>query len=417
MLFWSFLIVNFIIQSKSQGAEFIIINGFGFTMIPLSLLAYASLAFTNDAYPKKFLFLVPFAVILTNILLPLEISFTTKAMPYAFVGALPLFYVSYCYLVKRAQITGLMAFHAVVLILLAIHSFNFAFFRMEPEAQLWGWPVAYAIYQLLAGLLPALTIDFYHREDELRLTKIIEAKTSHLESANAQLAKAVEQKNYLFRTLTHDISTPLSIARMKIDLFARQPKNPEKFCDDISDVTKRMEELVNQVQLFASFKAEKMNLITEEVDLVSCIRSVEALFEERLKLKDLSLVYSVDELERVKIIVDKQSFINSVMTNIISNAIKFSDPGGGIKIETSSHDNGFISLKITDNGIGMPESLRQKIFDFNAQTTRPGTQNEKGTGFGLPIIAKIVESYGGNIQVYSKERSTDEPESYTQIEL
>ena len=316
---------------------------------------------------------------------------------------------------RTSQITPLMKFHAIVVLLLAIHTFNFAFFRMEPDAQLWGWPVAYALYQLLAGLIPALTIDFYYRKEEVRLQQIIEDKTNELRHTNSDLNEALQQKQYLFRTLTHDISTPLSIARMKIHMFKSNPTDVDKFINKISDITLLMEQLVNQVRTFESIQSDQKIPIQEE-SLIKAINVIETIFEDRFQSKKIKFSYDKDELSKYQVNVDANSFINSVLMNIISNSIKFCRIGGSIKVAAFKDNSGKIKLIIEDDGIGMPEEIRTNLFDFESKTSRRGTSNEPGTGFGAPIIKKLLHAYGGDVEVESQEQ-TDDQKSFTRFTL
>ncbi|NQZ19704.1 MAG: HAMP domain-containing histidine kinase [Bdellovibrionales bacterium] len=407
-LFWLSLIINFIVQANSQLGVDNIVLGYAFSVIPLSLLSYSSLAFVREKYPWKWMLPLALLCIFTTIvLLKNEYPFTITALPTSAAGAIPLFYCCYIYLFKQRRLSSpLIKFHAIILFALGIHSFNFAFFRMVEGAQLWGWPVAYALYQILAGLIPALTLDFYHRNEEERLNEIINERTLQLTDSNNALKSALQQKMYLFRTLTHDISTPLSIARMTIDLFQPSKSSIENFTRRISDLNLRMENLVHQVRSFESIQSGIKTFELKEENLLTCVKSVESMFENRLAEKNIKCIYDKSLLNQVEILVDSDSFINSVLMNLVSNSIKFCHQGGKIYFSAKQQNNEKINFTVEDNGIGMPEHIMHNLFDFDAQTSRKGTKNEAGTGFGAPIVKKIIEAYGGNISVTSKEKSS-----------
>ena len=63
-----------------------------------------------------------------------------------------------------------------------IHCFNFAFFRMVPEAQMWGWPVAYALYQILASIMPVTSLEYFHRGEKRRLNSLVKNRTARAKS-------------------------------------------------------------------------------------------------------------------------------------------------------------------------------------------------------------------------------------------
>jgi signal transduction histidine kinase len=96
------------------------------------------------------------------------------------------------------------------------------------------------------------------------------------------------------------------------------------------------------------------------------------------------------------------SFMNSALNNILTNAIKFSFPGGVITI-AARNLGAAVELSVTDRGIGMSEKLLADLFDISKQTSRNGTSGEKGTGFGMPLLKKFVSLYGGAVEIESKD--------------
>ena len=132
------------------------------------------------------------------------------------------------------------------------------------------------------------------------------------------------------------------------------------------------------------------------------------LMEFQLKGKNITVEIDIDP-ER-EVLVEKTSFINSVINNLITNAIKFSYPKSKIEIKeirNSANNAGenFIEICIRDYGIGMSEKMVRDIFDVTKKTSRPGTNKEVGTGFGMPLVHQFVISYGGKIQITSTEES------------
>ena len=88
--------------------------------------------------------------------------------------------------------------------------------------------------------------------------------------------------------------------------------------------------------------------------------------------------------------------------NILTNSIKFSNPGGSINISSQKVDNQiFVSFK--DEGIGMNQKMLEAIFQIENLKSRKGTTGEIGTGFGMPLIKKFLGKYGGSISIYSSD--------------
>jgi signal transduction histidine kinase len=93
--------------------------------------------------------------------------------------------------------------------------------------------------------------------------------------------------------------------------------------------------------------------------------------------------------------------LRTILRNLISNAIKFTHPSGKIDIY-SVHDHNEVEITVSDNGPGMDEETRKKVFQANTNMVSKGTGNEKGTGLGLILCKEFVETHGGKIWVESE---------------
>ncbi|MCE3013993.1 MAG: ATP-binding protein, partial [Proteobacteria bacterium] len=126
------------------------------------------------------------------------------------------------------------------------------------------------------------------------------------------------------------------------------------------------------------------------------------LDEKIVKKKILVEKNIVDWIVRV----DRSAFISQVILNILSNAVKFSYEGGLISIRGYSRDNCY-HLEVKDSGTGMSAETLENIFADYVITTTPGTQGEKGTGFGMPIAHQVMKRLGGELQVTSSLAEAD----------
>lgn len=401
-LFWLALIINFFIQSQAQAGERLIILGFGFSIIPLNFLAYASLYFCGAIYPKKIFFTLSLASLFVTLLLQdLPISFTLKALPFSFASAAPMAYTVYMYIkTRREKTTPLMWVNAIVLALFVIHCFNFAFFRMVPEAQFWGWPVAYGLYQLLAMLIPAMTLEFYHNEEQGRLKSEVEKRTRELEIKNQDLNSLAKENQMLLNILVHDISNPIQV----IMGFSGKLV-PEKLPEELHRGNERfkralesMFETIKTVREYHGAKVGKIIPTLSPVSLVPPMKECISLFEEKMKEKSLKLVIDYGGTENTKILTDTSWVKNQIFSNILSNAIKFSQPNGKIEI-TFRHESEFIKIRIRDFGSGISKEVKDNIFSPNRATTKLGTSGEKGTGLGMPIVKEYVDRLDGKIEI------------------
>jgi signal transduction histidine kinase len=93
--------------------------------------------------------------------------------------------------------------------------------------------------------------------------------------------------------------------------------------------------------------------------------------------------------------------VDTIVRNLLSNALKFTDAGGTIEV-TALQDKSFVEVAVSDTGIGMNQESIDKLFRIDVKSTRPGTAGEKGTGLGLILCKELVEKNGGEIGVESK---------------
>jgi len=97
-----------------------------------------------------------------------------------------------------------------------------------------------------------------------------------------------------------------------------------------------------------------------------------------------------------------QNMLNTIMRNLISNAVKFTKEGGKVEIKAELQKS-MAHISVSDTGIGMPEDTIKKLFMIHEKVSKPGTNNEKGTGLGLLLCKEFVEKHGGKIWAESTE--------------
>ncbi|MEI7812772.1 MAG: ATP-binding protein, partial [Ignavibacteria bacterium] len=99
---------------------------------------------------------------------------------------------------------------------------------------------------------------------------------------------------------------------------------------------------------------------------------------------------------------DKE-MLNTVLRNLLSNAVKFTRQGGKVIVRATEAENNMMVISVTDSGIGMSETLSQRLFKIDEKTGRKGTDDEPSTGLGLLLCKEFVERHGGRIQMESVE--------------
>jgi len=220
------------------------------------------------------------------------------------------------------------------------------------------------------------------------------------------LNKKIGENKKLTRILVHDLNNSLAVILLSIGYL-------EKKSDGLSDVVKGVlskiksaatsqKSLIDKVRTIDALQSHKSQAHLEKVLLNDIVGESLIMFEDRLKSKKLTLDYINRDQEDFEIFVDKVLFFNNVFNNLLSNSIKFSIEGKKIIVKSETKESGEQVISFTDSGIGIPDDLAEKIFDSNAKTSRPGTNGEEGTGFGMTLVKETLVSIGGRIEFESK---------------
>ena len=142
----------------------------------------------------------------------------------------------------------------------------------------------------------------------------------------------------------------------------------------------------------------RMKFSPEDIEMNSLINETKALLNESEGLKSISIS---NELPRNLTVFADKAMLATIMRNLISNALKFTNIGGKIIISALQNNEG-ITISVKDNGLGIKKDALQKIFRIEESYSTKGTQNETGTGLGLILCKEFVKKHGGNIWVESE---------------
>jgi PAS domain S-box-containing protein len=224
----------------------------------------------------------------------------------------------------------------------------------------------------------------------------------------AELRQAIEQLRQTLHILCHDLANPLGALNGMLHLHENDEQVSGAALSELVQISEQTIDLVNLVRELRKIEEGKARLSLKEVSLAAILRQAIRAIQPHLDNKGLALQCDLDDSLRVR--VEPVSFLNSVLANILTNAVKFSLPGGSIFVGAKA-DGPFVRVEIRDQGIGMSSDLIARIFNPAERTSRSGTVGETGTGFGMPLVKKFVELYGGSIRVDSTPRPPGAPET------
>jgi signal transduction histidine kinase len=213
----------------------------------------------------------------------------------------------------------------------------------------------------------------------------------------------------LLNIVTHDIANPLTLISGHAELMIHQGEANDPHTLALKRIARASElinEILRKVRQIQAAKAGKLQLETSFVSLAETFDKLRFVFEDRLMQKqqkfhmDFPAAY-----QTARVLAEPVMLLNEVLSNLVSNAIKFSPVGSVIEIHVT-HQQEYMRIEVRDRGIGIPRDLLPHIFDDFRSTSRPGTEGEAGTGFGLPLARHIVEAFGGSL--HAESRSIDE---------
>lgn len=223
-----------------------------------------------------------------------------------------------------------------------------------------------------------------------------------------ELKLTLDAKESLVRILCHDLSNLLQITVTSLFLIDKsvqdKPEGLTRFLEKIRFSTKQQIELVEHVRQMEALRSGKLELKVFPESVKEMLETSVKIFETQFLDKKIKLNINYSEMEDLNIFCEKTSFVNNVLNNIVSNALKFSKNESEIDVVCSC-DSEYVYLKIIDHGIGMPEKILSNLFSKVAKTSRVGVNGEVGTGFGMPLMKTYLELMNGNVTVYSTEYS------------
>ncbi len=212
----------------------------------------------------------------------------------------------------------------------------------------------------------------------------------------AKLAEAEQLKRSFLMSVSHELRTPLTAIRGHVEAIREgvvaEPDQVRVSLDIVAAETDRLERLVGDVLDLAKLQAHRFTVRHEEVDLERVLDQAYGAFTEEARRREID--YSLSGTEAAPVIVSDGDRVLQVITNLLSNAFRWTPDGGRIELRLGAA-NGVVSVDVVDSGPGIPPSQRARIFEAFV------SQDAEGTGLGLPIARELAVALGGGIELGS----------------
>ena len=234
-------------------------------------------------------------------------------------------------------------------------------------------------------------------EQNEALTKqkqLIEAQTANLEVIN-------NIKDKLLVVIGHDLRTPIGNLKNIAEMFESDYLSTEEvnwLMKDINPIIKSAELTLSNLMDWAGNHIKGRNINSSRLDIFLLGVEMEQTFTHALHRKSIEFVNRASVGQSV---LADENHIKVVLRNLISNAIKFTDPNGYITLN-SVYEESQVIICVEDTGKGMSEEEMDKLFSVQTHFSQPGTQGENGTGIGLLLCKELVELNGGKLWITSE---------------
>lgn len=240
---------------------------------------------------------------------------------------------------------------------------------------------------------------------------IADEKQQHdaLEAALAEAERSNHAKTTFLNSISHDIRTPLNAIIGFTALASTHIDDPESVAGYLSKITtssNHLLSLINDVLDMSHIESGKINIEEAPVHLSDLLNDLRMIILPNVSSKQLDLFIDTQNVTSENIITDKLR-LNQVLLNILTNAIKFTKPGGNIRFRVVElHDapegQAHFKFQIRDTGIGISKEFQEHIFEAFTREQTSTISGIQGTGLGMSIAKSIVDMMGGNISVESE---------------
>lgn len=246
-------------------------------------------------------------------------------------------------------------------------------------------------------------------ERALERLRVEEEQRARLEEAKEKAEAANKTKTSFLFNMSHDIRTPMNAIVGFTNMAIKNIDDKEKVLDSLTKTQKSSElllSLINDILEMSRIESGKRELVLETGDVNNAFYQIGSIMLELAKAKDIDLTFEVKDIRDQYVLVDKTRF-NRVLLNLGTNAIKYTQNGGKVKMTACQLDREegntkYYQFTVSDNGMGMSEEFQQHMFEEFSREANSTTSGIQGTGLGLSVTKAFVDIMGGSIQCDSK---------------
>ncbi len=231
----------------------------------------------------------------------------------------------------------------------------------------------------------------------------IDSDVTKLKEVEEELQKLLITKDKFFSIIAHDLKNPfnsiMGLAQLLVHGYDRLSEEKIKYYhSNLYQISKNGYELLINLLEWSRSQMGTMQFIPTEINLCSMVEETFSLYKGKAAQKEITLTNGVRKESTVHA---DQNMLKTILRNLVSNALKFTDRGGAVEIIENNFKE-YKEITVRDTGIGIePEDLK-KLFELDKGFTTVGTEEEMGTGLGLVLCKEFIEKHTGKMRVESK---------------
>ena len=225
-----------------------------------------------------------------------------------------------------------------------------------------------------------------------------------LKSNEIRLRELNATKDKFFSIIAHDLKNPFNAIIGFSDILADQVREKdyegvEEYAEIIQSSSQRAMSLLSNLLEWSRAQTGRLNFDPVQFDIVSLINEIVLFLDDSARQKSITIS---KELPHHALISADKAMIGTILRNLLSNSVKFTNYGGQISISINQTQNG-CTVSVSDNGVGIDKKDQEKLFRIDKSHTTTGTQQEMGTGLGLLLCKEFIELHDGVIGVESEK--------------
>ncbi|QLY82348.1 HAMP domain-containing histidine kinase [Clostridium intestinale] len=274
-------------------------------------------------------------------------------------------------------------------------------FISKNPSLLYGSIVNATVVTIFAYILS--TVNFKNFYKDFINNKEIIKKRSELEEINKKLIEHEKLRGDFFANISHELRTPINVIYsaeqvMELNLKKSQGYDMSKYLKMVKQNSFRLIRIISNLIDITKIDALSFDVKFRNLNIVKIVEDITISVAEFIENKGLTVIFDTSIEE--KVIACDPDLIERIMLNLLSNSVKFTKRGGSILVSIYLEEDK-VCISVKDSGIGIPDNMKEIIFDRFIQVDKSTTKNCEGSGIGLSLVKSLVEIHKGTISLNS----------------